>query len=69
MQKIHVWEKGYIWNLCENGIYLASIMNNSRVICDEVIESYDEEIKTIPTNFNVEKPVKHRVFVFYLNFY
>ena len=44
-------------------------MNNSRVICDEVIESYDEEIKTIPTNFNEEKPVKHKVFVFYLNFY
>ena len=27
-------------------------MDDSAIICDEVIESYDEEIKTIPTNFN-----------------
>ena len=24
-------------------------------MCDEVIESYDEETKTIPTNFNEKK--------------
>ena len=24
-------------------------------LCDEVIESYDDEIKTIPTNFNKKK--------------
>ena len=34
------------------GKYLASIMDDSTVICDEVIKSNDEEIKTIPTNFN-----------------
>ena len=27
-------------------------MDDSAIICDEVIESYDVEIKTIPTNFN-----------------
>ena len=27
-------------------------MDDSVITCDEVIESYDEEIKTIPTNFN-----------------
>ena len=27
-------------------------MDDSVIICDEVIESQDEEIKTIPTNFN-----------------
>ena len=27
-------------------------MDDSAIMCDEVIESYDEEIKTIPTNFN-----------------
>ena len=27
-------------------------MDYSAIMCDEVIESYDEEIKTIPTNFN-----------------
>ena len=26
-------------------------MDDSAIMCDEVIESYDEEIKTIPTNF------------------
>ena len=30
-------------------------MDDSTIICDEVIKSYDEEIKTIPTNFNVKK--------------
>ena len=37
---------------CGNGKYLANIMDDSAIICYEVIESYDEEIKTIPTNFN-----------------
>ena len=27
-------------------------MNDSAIMCDEIIESYDEETKTIPTNFN-----------------
>ena len=27
-------------------------MDNSLIMCDQVVESYDEEIKTIPTNFN-----------------
>ena len=27
-------------------------MDDSAIMCDEVIESYDEEIKTIPTNFD-----------------
>ena len=52
---------------CENGKF-ASIMGDSSITCDEVIESYDEdadteahsndeaklydEIKTIPRNFN-----------------
>ena len=55
-KKIHVCENDYVWNPprsnCENGKYLASIMDDSTSICDEVINSYDEEIKTIPTNFN-----------------
>ena len=74
-KKHHVCEKDYVWNPatcnCENGKYLASIMDNSVTICDEVAESNDEdadaeakssnkaksyeEIKTIPTNFNEKK--------------
>ena len=36
-------------------------------MCDEVTKSYNEEIKTIPTNFN-EKNItfKHTVSIFYL---
>ena len=55
----HVCEKGYVWNpstcSCKNGKYLASIMDDSTTICDEVIESYNEVIKTILTNFNEKK--------------
>ena len=38
--------------ICENGKYLASIMDESAIICDEVIKSYDEEIKATPVTFN-----------------
>ena len=30
-------------------------MDNWKITCDEIIESYDEKIKTIPTNFNGKK--------------
>ena len=49
-------EKRYVWDpstcISENGQYLAHIMDDSVITCDEVIDSYDEEIKTIPINFN-----------------
>ena len=62
-------KKDYIWNpstcSCENGKCLASIMDDSVITCDEIIE----ETKTVPTNFNEKKqPVKHRIFIFYLHF-
>ena len=41
--------------ICENGKYLASILDDSMIMCSEVIKSYDEKIKTIPTNFNDKK--------------
>ena len=54
-QKHHVCEKDYAWNPamcnCKNGKYSASIMNNSTMTCDEIIESYHKEIKTILTKF------------------
>ena len=59
----------YIWNhiscSCENGKYLASIMDDSAIMSDEIIESYDEEIKTVPTNFN-EKNITCRTQNFYI---
>ena len=55
-KKIHLDEKDYVWNSvtcnCENGKYLASIMDDLVTKCDEVIKSYDEKIRPIPTNFN-----------------
>ena len=55
---------------CENGKYLASTMDDSAITCDQIIESYDDETKTISTNFNVKKqPVKCKISIFYLHFY
>ena len=68
-KKLHVPEKDYVWNpatcSCENGKYLASIMDNSVITCDGILESYDDE-----TNFNEEKqPLKRKSSIFYLHFY
>ena len=61
----------YVWNPatcnCENGKYLASVMDDSTIICDEVIGSYDEKIKTISTNFN-EKNLTYKTQNFYILF-
>ena len=70
--KRHVCEKDYIWNpstcSCENGKYLASIMDDSVITCDEIIDaeakSNDQETKTIPTNFN-EKNITYQIKNFY----
>ena len=55
-KNIHVCKKDYVSNPatcnCENGKYLASIMDDSAIMCNKVIKTYDEEIKTIPTNFH-----------------
>ena len=57
-KKIHIREKNYVSNhtTCnyENRKYLASIMDDSAIICDEVIDAY-EEWKTIATTFNKKK--------------
>ena len=51
-----VCEKDYIWNpdICNWKIrkYLASIMDDSAIRCDEIIKSDDQETKIVPTNFN-----------------
>ena len=68
--KKHIYEKEYIWNpaaySCENRKYLASIIDDSVITRDEIIE----ETKTVPTNFNEKKwPVKHKISIFCLYFY
>ena len=45
-------------------------MDDSAIMCDEVIESYNGETKTIPTNFNEkEQSVKGKFPIFYLHFH
>ena len=44
-------------------------MDDAAIICDKVIESYDEEIKTIPTSLNEKKATcKTQNFYFLLAF-
>ena len=55
-KQIQVYEKEYVWNpskcICENGKYLSSIMDDSMMWWKwwKYRKSYDEKIKTIPTN-------------------
>ena len=39
-------------------------MDDSMITCNEIIESHDEEIKTIPTNYN-EKNMTYKIQNFY----
>ena len=56
---MYVKKNEYVWNLskciCESEKYLASIMDDSMITYDGVINLYDEKIKTIPTNFYEKK--------------
>ena len=56
MDKIHVCEKEYFCHPskcnCENGKYLANIMDDSAIIYDEVIEPHEGEI-----NLNEKKAI------------
>ena len=59
-------EKDYIWNLAtgssKNGKYLASIIDDSMITCDKIINT----TKTITTNFNGKRqPVKQTQSIFY----
>ena len=59
-KKSHACEKDYAWKpatcSCKNGKkYLASIMDDSAIMCDELTESYNEETKIIPTIFLKKK--------------
>ena len=49
-KKHHICQKHYIWNpatcTCKNGKYLGSIIDNSVITCDKILDV--EETKTIP---------------------
>ena len=45
-------------------------MDDPAITFDEIIESYDDETKTIPTNFNEKKATcKRKISIFHLHFY
>ena len=45
-------------------------MDDSAIMCDKVIESYDEETKTILTHFNEKKGICQAIFYLILiNYY
>ena len=62
-KKHPICEKDYIWNpatcSCKNGKYLASIMDDSVITCDEIIdveaEWSNEETKTVLKTENVNQ--------------
>ena len=51
----HVCEKDYILTpstySCENGKYLAIIVDDSAITCDEFMKSYNEKIKSYSNKF------------------
>ena len=60
----YMWKKLYFESCacsCKNGKYLASIIDDSVVTCDEIIE----ETKTVKTNFN-EKNIICKTKNFYI---
>ena len=78
--------KDYIWNLAtssfQNGKYLASIIDDSAITCDEIIDadaevnsnnktkSNGEQTKTFPKCFNEKKKsYKTQNFLIFLPFY
>ena len=67
-KKRQVCEKDYVWNPatcnCENGKYLESIMDDSAIICDDIVEyAMTEQIL-----MKRKQPVKLKISIFYLHF-
>ena len=69
VKKCHICEKDYVSNpatfSCDNVKYLSSIMDDLEIMCDEILELYDEKTKATPTNFN-EKKATCKMQIFYI---
>ena len=74
-KKRYVCEKDYVWNPatchCGERKYLASTMDGSGIMCDEIIDadnkSNNKETKRI--FYEKKEPVKRKISIFCLNFY
>ena len=62
LEEHYVCKKVFFWNpatsRCKNGTYLGSIIDDSVVLCDRVIE----ETKTIPTKFVLTKSTSTNIY-------
>ena len=63
-KKNHVYKKYYIWNpatySCENRQYIASIVKNSVIMCDETTK----ETKTVPKKLFQQKALQ-QIYIFH----
>ena len=70
-EKRHLCGKYYIWNLairsCENGKYLVSIIENSVITSDEIIEEETKQLQEIL--MKKMQSIKQKVSLFYLPFF
>ena len=72
-----ICEKGYIWNpvtsSCQNGKYLASIMDDSVITRNEILDaeakSNDEERNSQQILIKKLQLKKHKIYILYLPFY
>ena len=54
-------------NSCKNGKYLVSIIGDSVINCDEIVDA--KEAKTITTNLMKKiQSIKNKISIFYLTF-
>ena len=69
-KKHHTCEKDYILNpaacSCKNGKYLASITNDSVIMCDEIVEEQKQLQQIL---LRMVQLVEHKISIFYLPFY
>ena len=65
-------KKGYVWNPatcnCENRKYLASIMEDSAIICTEVIDVYTQSQTAKQTLMERKQRAICKHSIFYLDF-
>ena len=63
LKEHHVCKKDYIWNLvtcsCKHGTYLASIIDHSVIMCDEIIQT----IKTVQTKTVLTKSTTTNIYI------
>ena len=74
----HTCEKDYTWSpticSCENDKYLANIMDDWVITCDEIIDAeaklYNKETKLFQQMLMKKRySAKHKIYIFYLHFY